>query len=262
MGTQDSGANTAGEGTALTAYASDEAMLRKRLAPGTLDARSFQRPLSRCEISQCQGMCCYDGVYVSEESAAVIISLTEKHAEFFAGLGLDLPDRGIVEGEWRGKRGGLKTAVRARDFSATVEGYPAHFGNTACVFLSRDGRCALQLLSEHEGRPPWYYKPVKCWLHPITIEGDGHSVLVLHSRETDPYRLPGYDGFVSTIFCGRTCPGGTPASTALARELTFLSRIVGRDLLVEIERGSDFPASDPSEGHGRSGAGPIPPGSP
>lgn len=254
MGTQDSGANTAEGGTALTAYASDEAMLRRRLANGTVDTRSFQRRVSRCEISRCQGMCCYDGVYVSEESAAVITSLAERHADFFTTLGLDLPKRVIVEGEWQGKRGGLKTAVRARDFSATVEGYPAHFEDTACVFLARDGRCALQLLSEHEGRHPWHYKPVKCWLHPITIEGDGQSALVLHSRETDPYRLPGYDGFVSTIFCGRTCPGGAPASTVLAKELAFLSRIVGRGLLGEIERGSASRTSPPAEVQGRPGA--------
>lgn len=234
MRTQDSSASAPESGMGLTAYAGDEAMLRRRLADGTVDARSFQRPVARCEIETCQGMCCYDGVYVSEEAAAVITALAERHADFFARLGLDLPQRVIVEGEWRGKRGGLKTAVRSRAFSATVEGFPAHFGDTACVFLTRDGRCALQLLSEHEGRHPWYYKPVKCWLHPITLEGEGPSVLVLHSRETDPYRLPGYDGFVSTIFCGRTCPGGAPASQVLAQELALLSRIVGRDLLAEM----------------------------
>ncbi len=233
MGPQDCGDVPTGDGTGLTAYAGDEAMLRRRLADGSVDARSFQRPVARCEISSCQGMCCYDGVYVSEEAAAVIAALAERHADIFARLGLDLPERVIVRGEWRSKAG-LKTAVRPRAFSATVEGYPAHFGDTACVFLTRDGRCGLQLLSEHQGRHPWYHKPVKCWLHPITLEGEGPSVLVLHSRETDPYRLPGYDGFVSTIFCGRTCPGGVPASQVLAKELTFLSRIVGRDLLAEM----------------------------
>lgn len=226
------------DGTALTAYADDAAMLRRRLADGTVDARSFGRPVARCEVTRCRGMCCYDGVYVSGGSAAVIRSVAERHAGFFAGLGLELPERVIVEGQWRGKVG-LKTAVRPRDFPATVEGYPAHFEDTACVFLTQEGRCALQLLSEHEGRHPWYYKPVKCWLHPITLEGDGPSVLMLHSQETDPYRLPGYDGFVSTIFCGRTCPGGAPASRVLAEELLFLSRIVGRDLMAEVAREFD-----------------------
>jgi hypothetical protein len=91
----------------------------------------------------------------------------------------------------------------------------------------------LQLLSVHTGRHPWYYKPVKCWMHPITLEGDSRATLVLHNEQTDPYRFPAYDGFVSRIFCGRTCSGGAPASVVLADELTFLSRIVGRDLVAE-----------------------------
>jgi len=239
MTTDGSSGDIGEHGMTLTAYGSDEAMLRRRLTHGRVDAQSFRRPVAECQLSDCRGMCCYDGVHVSRESADVITHLTQTHKEFFAGLGLDLPDRVIVQGEWQWKRGGLKTAVKPRDFSHTVEGYPAHFQDTACVFLTREGRCALQLLSLHVGRHPWYYKPVKCWLHPITVEGDEEGVLVLHSETSDPYRLPGYDGFVSVIFCGRSRPDGTPASTVLSQELTFLSRIVDRDLLAEIERSNE-----------------------
>ena len=219
--------------TSLTAYPDDEASLRSRVAGGRVDAESFRRPVARCEISTCRGMCCYDGVYVSRESATVIRRVAKEHAEFFAALDLQLPDGVIVEGDWSWKRGGLKTAVTPRAFSETVEGFPPHFNDTACVFLTGDGRCSLQLLSLHLGRHPWYYKPVKCWMHPITLEGEEHAALLLHSDRTDPYRFPGYDGFVSRIFCGRTCAGGAPAALVLADELTFLSRIVGRDLLAE-----------------------------
>jgi hypothetical protein len=217
----------------ITAYAEEEAGLRRRMAGGRVDANSFQRPVARCEISTCRGMCCHDGVYVSRGSAAVIERVATAHAEFFARLGLRLPLRVIVEGNWPWKPGGLKTALAHRAFSQTVAGFPSHFTDTACVFLTSDGRCALQLLSAHLGRHPWYYKPVKCWMHPITLEGDAQAVLFLHDARTDPYRFPGYDGFVSRIFCGRTCPGGAPASAVLADELTFLSRIVGRDLVAE-----------------------------
>jgi hypothetical protein len=215
----------------VTAYAEEEAGLRRRMDGGRVDAAAFQRRVARCEISTCRGMCCYDGVYVSRESAAVIERVATAHAEFFAGLDLRLPDRVIVEGTWRWKRGGLKTAVKRRTFSRTVQGFPAHFSDTACVFLTRDGRCALQLLSVRLGRHAWYYKPIKCWMHPVTLEGASRAVLLLHDEHTDPYRFPGYDGFVSRIFCGRTCPAGAPAAAVLADELTFLSRIVGRDLL-------------------------------
>lgn len=226
----DSGRNSE---ASLTAYAEDEAVLRRRMTGGRVDAQSFRRPVARCEISTCRGMCCYDGVYVSRESAAVIRRVAKEHAEFFATRGLLLPEEVIVEGDWSWKRGGLKTACTPRVFSGAVEGFPSHFTNTACVFLTADGRCSLQLLSVHLGRHPWYYKPVKCWMHPITLQGEERAVLLLHSERTDPYRFPGYDGFVSRIFCGRTCPGGSPASAVLADELTFLARIVGRDLRAE-----------------------------
>jgi hypothetical protein len=237
-----SGTNVA----SLTAYPADEADLRSRMAGGRVDAGSFRRPVARCQISACRGMCCYDGVYVSRESAAVIEGVAQEHAGFFAGLGLRLPERVIVEGRWPWKKGGLKTAVTPRAFSETVEGFPPHFNDTACVFLTGDGRCSLQLLSMHLGRHPWHYKPVKCWMHPITLEGEASAVLLLHSDRTDPYRFPGYDGFVSRIFCGRTCPGGAPAAVVLADELTFLSRIVGRDLLVEA-RGAPASAISPGQ---------------
>ena len=215
----------------LTAYPDEEADMRRRFAGGRVDAGSFRRPLARCEISRCQGMCCYDGVYVSRESADVIRRVAKAHAAFFLGLGLRLPAEVIVEGDWRWKKGGVKTAVSPRAFSKTVEGFPNHFNDTACVFLTPEGRCSLQLLSVQLGKHPWHYKPVKCWMHPITLEGEAHAVLVLHDERTDPYRFPGYEGFVSRIFCGRTCPGGAPASQVLADELNFLSRIVGRDLI-------------------------------
>lgn len=223
----------------LTAYPVDEAALRRRLGRALVDARSFRRRVARCEISTCRGMCCHDGVYISPGSAEVIRKVAKAHAGFFASLELDLPDEVIIEGDWPWKKGGMKTAVRARPFSKTVDGFPAHFPDTACVFLTADGRCSLQLLSQRLGRHPWYYKPVKCWMHPITLEAAEQSVLVLHSAETDPYRYPGYDGFVSRIFCGQSSPGGAPASTVLRDELTFLSQIVGRDLLAEVA--AEFP---------------------
>ncbi len=217
----------------LTAFPDDERTLMRRMAGGRVEAKSFRRLVARCDINTCRGMCCYDGVYVSQDSAAVIKRVAKEHAGFFASLDLQLPEAVIVEGDWPWKPGGLKTAVAPRAFSRTVEGFPPHFKDAACVFLTEDGRCSLQMLSTHLGRHPWYYKPVKCWMHPITMEGEECAVLLLHSHRTDPYRFPGYDGFVSRIFCGRTCPGGAPASVVLAEELAFLSQIVGRDLLVE-----------------------------
>lgn len=235
-----------GHGIGHTAYAEEEGRLRSRMCGGHVDAGSFRRRIARCDIGTCRGMCCYDGVYVGRDSAAVIERVTAEHAGFLERLGLELPQRVIVEGNWRWKMGGLKTAVTGRAFSTTVRGFPPHFTDTACVFLAGDGRCSLQVLSVHLGRDPWYYKPVKCWMHPITLEGDSRAVLLLHDERTDPYRFPGYDGFVSQIFCGRSCPTGAPAARVLADELRFLSRIVGRDLFAEVT-GAPGPVTTPDE---------------
>ena len=53
----------------------------------------------------------------------------------------------------------------------------------------------------------------------------------LDNESSDPYRLPEYDGYVCRTRCGRTAPGGRPASEVLSAELAFLGAIAGRDLL-------------------------------
>ncbi len=224
-----------GAAEGLTAYPADEDRVRQRMARAVVDAGSFSRPLKRCDIAKCQGMCCHDGVYVRETTALILEGIARQHADFLAGLGLKLPSRVIVEGSWPCEPGYLKTAVWPRALSQRVQGYPAHFRDTACMFLTPDARCALEVLSVHLSRHPWHYKPIDCWLYPIAFEDEEEVRLVLYSYETDPLRLPGFDGFVSQTFCGRTYPDGEPAWMVLREELRFLSRIGRRDLLSEVQ---------------------------
>jgi hypothetical protein len=236
------------EPRSLTAFARAEADLRGRLASASVDAASFNRPLSRCSLAHCRGMCCYDGVYVSDDEAEVIQALATREGEFFRAQGLELPEQVIVDGEWEGVVAGKKTAVVSHPFSREVPGFPKHFNDTACVFHMDDGRCALQVLSEAHGRHPWYYKPLTCWLHPISIapgEGGQGAVVLLESVESDPYRVPGYDGYAAYTFCGRTDPCGQPASSVLDDEITFLSAIVGRNLAALIRAGAESGPAEP-----------------
>ena len=53
----------------LTAFPKTEEWLRDNCANAELDVPAFQRRISRCELSSCRGMCCYDGVYVSSDTA-------------------------------------------------------------------------------------------------------------------------------------------------------------------------------------------------
>jgi hypothetical protein len=76
----------------------------------------------------------------------------------------------------------------------------------------------LQILSEGDGKHPWYYKPFTCWLQPIKLSD---SAIRLYDETTDPNKLPNYDGFVIRTFCGRTEECGQPATEVLKEEIGF-----------------------------------------
>ncbi len=204
-----------------------------------IDHAALARPLSRCDLGRCRGTCCHDGVYLDRDEVEVLTGLLRDHRDRIEALGAPLPAEPIVRGEWRGYVSGPKTATRAEPMSERAENYPAHFPDTACVFLLPDARCALQQFAVEQGLDPWYYKPATCWLHPLAIEqpDDGPVTLTLHDLESDPQRFPDYDGFGSRTPCGVSpAAGGQPAWQVLAPELARLGEIGGRDLLEEIRR--------------------------
>jgi len=158
-------------------------------------------------------------------------------------MGLILPEKVVEKSEWNGVIG-TKTATRPFPFRSLVQDYPAHFNETACVFLLDDGRCGLQILSEQEGKHPWYFKPFTCWLQPIKLS---EAAIRLFDESSDPNRLPNYDGFVIRTFCGRTETCGQPALEVLKEELEFLGELLGRDLLSELQK-TKIEEETPSEG--------------
>jgi hypothetical protein len=218
----------------LTAFPRTEAQLRRSLARAPLHVESLRRPLRRCRLEQCKGMCCYDGVYLDAEEAAVVAGLARSEATFFRDLGLRLPEQVVVTGSWEGLVAGRKTALAPWPASQVVEDFPAHFHDNACVFHLPDGRCALQVLSVARGLHPWHYKPTGCWLHPLTATYADRPGLGLDDEESDPCRLPHYPGFIAATACGRTDEQGQPAHEVLRDELDFLGQIVRRDLCTEI----------------------------
>ena len=178
-------------------------------------------------------MCCYDGVYVDDHTAEVLKKLAAERAADFRKMGLSLPEQIITRDVWCPSSlvTDQKTALRGFSFSTAVDGYPTHFRQTACVFLLEDGRCGLQVLSEWDQKHPWYYKPIPCWLHPISLT---ESEITIDSQLTDPYVFPWYDGYVEKTFCGRTCTDGAAAAHILEAEIAFLGQILDRNLTGEI----------------------------
>jgi hypothetical protein len=214
--------------TSLTAFPESEAALREHCAEAVVDRAAFERRISRCDLTHCRGTCCYDGIHVDDETAAVLTTLARDRAADFRDIGIDLPEAVIVQDTWRGSPPSPKTATRPFPFKSLVNDYPAHFNDTACVFLLDDARCALQVLAQRDGKHPWFYKPFGCWLHPISVS---EADITLPDEQTDPYRFADYDGFASRTHCGRTCKDGAPAADVLRSELEFLEKLLRRDLL-------------------------------
>lgn len=201
-----------------------------------LDHDRLARPLARCELADCRGTCCHDGVYLADDEADAILNLVDEAGDKFRAMGLNLPDPSVVYGEESGIAAGRKTATVAVSREVHADDYPKHFPLTRCVFLLSDSRCALQVIAEQHGLPKWHYKPTTCWLHPLSLlTGGGRTpILTLHDERSDPQVRPDYPGFVPHTHCGRTCPEGQPARLVLAEELTALGDLGGRDLLAEL----------------------------
>jgi hypothetical protein len=230
------------EARALTAFTTSQKTLRNKLASATIGRTEFARKIKRCSLDSCRGMCCYDGASVDAATATKIQKVSDQHRPRFSSMGLSLPDVVIEKNEWNGVVG-FRTAVRPFTFRSQVENFPEHFNETACVFLLDDGRCGLQVLSEQDGKHPWFYKPFTCWLQPIKLTDDA---IRLYDEESDPNKLPNYDGFVIRTCCGRNEPNGRPAAEVLREELEFLSKLLDRDLLAELATKS-LDDSEPTE---------------
>ncbi|MCX6815643.1 MAG: DUF3109 family protein [Candidatus Aenigmarchaeota archaeon] len=222
----------------LTAFAEAEQEMRKRFSHVPIDTKSFLRPLKRCSLKDCKGICCYDGVYLEKGGDRVIEKIVARERDFFKDLGLNLPDKVITEDLWLDGSVEKKTSVRPRAFSKNVVVYPAHFNDTACVFLKEDGQCGLQMLAETRGQHSWYYKPLGCWLHPIHLESEGKDLIILEDEKTDSCRSDGYVGYVTCTPCGSTYTGGALAYEVLREELKFLGKILNRNLVKEIKEGT------------------------
>ena len=205
---------------ALTGFPLLEKDLARTVWEMALDHESFETPVRACDLRQCRGMCCHDGVYVGEEERAVI-------EEVLPGDHFEERD-----GRW-------KTRTVPAGEGELGEGFPEHFPETRCVFLDERDYCRLQSLAIEEGKHPWFWKPFPCWLHPLGFRSESRSarpILSLPRVGDDPAGGQGYPGFASCTTCGKKDEAGESAGKALGPELVFLSEISGRDLVSELTR--------------------------
>lgn len=171
--------------------------------------------LSRCDLSQCEGRCCYDGVYLLPAEEQFLRELVAR----VPALKAVLPDEFIVDGYWEGQFFGRKTATRAHEYSSAD--YPAHFTHTRCVFADAQGLCELEKLARGNDLHPWSFKPTTCWMFPLQDDA-GEPAEPVRGLEDDPYCTPQYPGYASCVPCGRHDPAGKPWRQTLSQEIGYL----------------------------------------
>ncbi|MBN8530657.1 MAG: hypothetical protein J0L97_02190, partial [Alphaproteobacteria bacterium] len=67
-------------------------LLRNTYGQATLDIAAFKRRYKRCDLAECQGVCCYGGVSPENAEIPVIKKVAKDHRDFFRKLGLDITD--------------------------------------------------------------------------------------------------------------------------------------------------------------------------
>ncbi len=192
----------------MTYYQETVAPLISQLREAAIDYEVFEKPLALCQLSECRATCCHDGVILSAEEA-------------------DFIGEGIV----RNAAGKWKTQTVPARLDQLAKSFPDHFPKTRCVFLDEENRCQWQLKSMNEGKHPWFYKPISCWMHPLNLEErDGRLLLTLE--------LPNGSGrhaaFAPQTPCGALGCGDVPARVTLKNELEMLHDLSGRDFLKEL----------------------------
>jgi hypothetical protein len=181
------------------------------------DDADAQLKLSRCDLAQCEGRCCYDGVYLLPAEEQFLTELVER----LPALRAQLPAEYIIDGYWNGAYFGRKTATRPHVYRSAD--FPAHFTRTRCVFADEAGLCELEKFARVNGEHPWTFKPTTCWMFPLQDE-DGEPAEPVRDADDDPYRTSDYAGYASCVPCGQHDAQGLPWRQTLRQEIDYLQQ--------------------------------------
>ncbi len=146
--------------------------------PDLLEAR----PLSRCDLAECQSYCCNGGVWIHTSQVDDILA----HQDLI--LPHLPPDRrdpskwfdGVVEPDIDYPEAGDCTGT-----SVVID--PTHPAGQTCIFLNAERLCVLQKAGMEAGEHPWRFKPFYCALHPL---GLGLNMLELE-EDSEVYKEGG-----------------------------------------------------------------------
>lgn len=202
--------------------------LSETYAHAALDIPAFKRRYKRCNLDECQGICCYGGVAPEQAEIPVIKKTVKDHRDFFRKLGLDITDMPFTHT--------ADNQVRTDITPFTYRSPPPHFEHSSCALRDAQGRCSLQLLSASLGHDAWWFKPLTCWLFPISFSNaEDIPLITIHTTTTDPVKSDHYPGYTAFTSCGSEHDDGQEGYIVFQEELKALSLWLKRDLLGEIK---------------------------
>jgi hypothetical protein len=171
-----------------------------------LNPRLFDlEPLRRCRLEECGGACCQHGAWVDAVEARQILA---NRTQILPHLDHGSP----APEEWfEAPQEPDENALAGRVWHTLVLADELPHGGTACVFLRRDAKCALQLAAEAAAFHPWYWKPFYCILHPLDLDEQGRITL----DETAAL-------LAEPASCVRRTGSLTPLTATFAPELRYL----------------------------------------
>lgn len=124
-----------------------------------IDPVLFEKGFSKgCGPYHCETVCCSSGVYLDPKDRDVIM----EHKEEVKGQ-MD-ETQTTNESVWFDNR-----EEADKDFPSGISVSTETFNNK-CVFLRKDGRCSVQLVSAEKYNDPWKIKPFFCIAFPIVLE--------------------------------------------------------------------------------------------
>jgi hypothetical protein len=141
--------------------------MERRINPRLLESERMQR----CTLGVCQAACCLHGVWIDRVEAQDI-----RLNAYWIAPHLEAENQNPAD--WfDGREEPDDNALSGWTVHSTVLPDPDHYGETACIFLRKDHKCALQVAADAAGLHPWRFKPFYCILHPLDLDEEGRITL-------------------------------------------------------------------------------------
>jgi Fe-S-cluster containining protein len=124
-----------------------------------IDPILFEKGFSKeCGPFQCQTTCCSSGVFIDPVERDVILQLKDE-----IKLMMD-------ETQTKNDAGWFENIIEEDTDFPSGYAVGTEIFNEKCVFLRKDGRCSVQLVSAEKYNDPWKIKPYFCVAFPICID--------------------------------------------------------------------------------------------